>query len=314
MNERRYKDETDWNDLLRKPEKLFGYSYVYFLAILIVIGLLYIANINTAGRNSVMPAAAGDSSTIVQDVPLQSPRTVPPIDIMKASVPGPDLIAKGSELFKAQCSSCHGEGGLGDGPTASMLNPKPRSFHSLAGWKNGSKIAQMYTTLEEGIPGSAMPSYKHLTPAERIALIHFIRSLVPGQPEDSAVELRQLDQTFGLSKGMNVAGQIPVKKAMRLAIDEEKLTIEKVNRGMAAYNRFDGDGPALVWRLTRDQEKTFVGILKNPEMLLSADSFMKRVSANPDHYGFHPAVVRLSQKELDMLLETLRMYAKMMER
>ena len=47
-----YKDEIDWQDLIRKPEKLFGYSYFYVLVVLVGIGLLYIWNLNTIGKNA----------------------------------------------------------------------------------------------------------------------------------------------------------------------------------------------------------------------------------------------------------------------
>src|SRR5262245_63519482 len=37
-------------------------------------------------------------------------------------------LAKGKETFKANCATCHGEGGKGDGPTGQGLQPPPRDF------------------------------------------------------------------------------------------------------------------------------------------------------------------------------------------
>jgi mono/diheme cytochrome c family protein len=37
-------------------------------------------------------------------------------------------LAKGKETFKANCATCHGEGGKGDGPAGQGLNPPPRDF------------------------------------------------------------------------------------------------------------------------------------------------------------------------------------------
>jgi len=34
----------------------------------------------------------------------------------------------GATTFKALCATCHGETGLGDGPGAAALDPKPRTF------------------------------------------------------------------------------------------------------------------------------------------------------------------------------------------
>ena len=36
--------------------------------------------------------------------------------------------AAGKQAFVTNCSSCHGEGGKGDGPVGAVLNPKPRDF------------------------------------------------------------------------------------------------------------------------------------------------------------------------------------------
>jgi mono/diheme cytochrome c family protein len=308
------KDEIDWKDLMKRPEKLFGYSYIYFIMVLIGIGVLYISNINTTARNTLLPAMSGDSSAMVQDIQLQSPRVVPPVDIMKASIPAGDIIEKGSGLFKMNCSSCHGDDGLGDGPTAAMLDPKPRNFHSLSGWKNGSKITQIYTTLENGIPESAMPAYNYLAPADRIAMIHFVRTLTPEQPKDSEPELRQLEQTYRLSEGMNVAGQIPVKKALQVMIKEEAATVEAAKKGIEVFDHLDGDGAELLHRMSNNKERVIAGLLKKSGMLAGTDNFIRLVSSDPDQYGFRPAVIRLSEDELQLLVETLRTCSKEMRR
>ncbi|RMH04800.1 MAG: cytochrome c [Planctomycetota bacterium] len=36
--------------------------------------------------------------------------------------------AKGEEIFATVCSTCHGKSGLGDGPGAAALDPKPRNY------------------------------------------------------------------------------------------------------------------------------------------------------------------------------------------
>src|SRR5215470_4732910 len=42
--------------------------------------------------------------------------------------PSPDNLAKGKELFNANCAPCHGADGSGNGPAAASLNPKPADF------------------------------------------------------------------------------------------------------------------------------------------------------------------------------------------
>src|SRR4051812_46398683 len=67
----------------------------------------------------------------------------------------PQLVAKGKELFSVNCATCHGPEGMGNGPAAGALVPKPRNFHSTEGWKNGRKVTDIFLTLKTGVPGSA---------------------------------------------------------------------------------------------------------------------------------------------------------------
>jgi caa(3)-type oxidase subunit IV len=97
----------------------------------------------------------------------------------------PQLVAHGKELFQQQCVACHGAEGQGNGPAASALNPPPRNFTATTGWKNGRKVAMVFKTLKEGIPGSAMASFATLASDDRWALDHYVLSLNSTAPEAS---------------------------------------------------------------------------------------------------------------------------------
>ncbi|MCE9501384.1 MAG: cytochrome c [Leptospira sp.] len=72
-------------------------------------------------------------------------------------------LQKGKELYAMNCASCHGEKGIGDGPAAAALNPKPRNYKAPAAeWKNGNTEAGITKTLKNGLPGTNMVAYKHL--------------------------------------------------------------------------------------------------------------------------------------------------------
>jgi mono/diheme cytochrome c family protein len=292
-----YKDEIDWRALVRTPEKLFGYSYFYVLAILVVMGLLYVWNLNAIGRNAVNATVLHDSTALIKDIPLRSPRLIPPVDIMKVGVSSPELVNKGRELFKANCTTCHGDNGQGDGPSASMLNPKPRNFHSIDSWKNGSKVTQMYKTLEEGIPGGGMASYNYMPPEDRFALIHFIRTFANNQPNDSLNDLKQLDATYQLAKGMDVAGQIPIKKALTI-IEKENASndthIQTVAKQITGSDNFGAD---LLKHVSFDENKVVTSVVHMKSGVRNVDDFIKIVSADPIQYGFKAGVVRLSTNE-----------------
>jgi cytochrome c oxidase cbb3-type subunit I/II len=79
----------------------------------------------------------------------------------------------GKALFAANCASCHGDRGFGDGPTAGVLVPPPTNFN-LKEPTQGRALE----VLEKGIPGTAMPPWRsQLDEEQRHALAGFVRSL-----------------------------------------------------------------------------------------------------------------------------------------
>ena len=86
-------------------------------------------------------------------------------------------------LYREHCAQCHGIVGNGAGPTSSFLNPYPRDFR-LGKFKfKSTKLGQPPTdedlrrTLLNGIPGSAMPSFRTLKQDEIDALIDYVKYL-----------------------------------------------------------------------------------------------------------------------------------------
>jgi len=87
-----------------------------------------------------------------------------------------ELIATGAAIYAANCASCHGSEGLGNGASGLKLAVKPRNLHDqvASGWKNGPSILQMYETLDKGL--GSMPAFPGLDPEKRYAVIHYIHA------------------------------------------------------------------------------------------------------------------------------------------
>jgi mono/diheme cytochrome c family protein len=293
----KYRDEIDFRELRRSPGRLFGYSYVYILVTLVGLGVYYINRLNAVGSNAVAPVMARDSSVFVTDIPLQSPAVLPPVDIMAVSVPNDSLLRKGRELFKANCTSCHGDNGLGDGPAGLALNPKPRNFHSQNGWTNGPKLSQIYRTLEEGIVRNGMASYNYLPPADRVALAHVIRSFMSGPPMDSKEELMALETTYQLSKGTVRPGQIPIRRAAGLYVHEESAAISRASSEAAALAQSQEPGAKLLTAALLDPERGMRALASLRRSITGPDDLMRAVTGDPASMGFRPGVASLNAAE-----------------
>lgn len=87
----------------------------------------------------------------------------------------PDL-KRGAALFQAQCASCHGASGGGDGPLAAKLDPPPIAFTDRERARSRSVMA-LYQVVSQGVTGTSMPSFATLPDEDRWALAFFAGTL-----------------------------------------------------------------------------------------------------------------------------------------
>jgi cytochrome c oxidase cbb3-type subunit 2/cytochrome c oxidase cbb3-type subunit I/II len=91
----------------------------------------------------------------------------------KVAAPSSQILGQGAKVFLQNCAPCHGERGDGKGATAVNLLPKPANFKLKQ-----PDLNYVLQVLRDGIPGTAMPSWKDQIPeADRRALAEFVRSL-----------------------------------------------------------------------------------------------------------------------------------------
>jgi len=93
-------------------------------------------------------------------------------------------------LFREHCVHCHGITGDALGPTGVFLKPYPRDYRQgLYKFKSTPSNtppteADLVRTLHEGIPGTAMPSFKLLPQIELDSLVEYVKYLsMRGQTE-----------------------------------------------------------------------------------------------------------------------------------
>jgi mono/diheme cytochrome c family protein len=91
-----------------------------------------------------------------------------------ASNPG-DLqeeVSRGGALFAANCASCHGAAGRGDGKASSSLMPKPANLTAAR-----FSDQRLSSVLWNGIVGSSMPPWRQLPTEDLRALVAYVDSL-----------------------------------------------------------------------------------------------------------------------------------------
>lgn len=90
-----------------------------------------------------------------------------------------DSLTRGAALYAANCASCHGDGGMGDGPAGSALDPAPAPVAHTSQMMADDYL--FWRISEGGIPfGTSMPVWNILDAQSRWDLVNYIRALGTG--------------------------------------------------------------------------------------------------------------------------------------
>lgn len=131
-------------------------------------------------------------------------------------------LVEGRNQYMQHCLHCHGVSGDGNGPTARFLNPRPRDYRQgifkFQSTKLGLKPqrSDLVHILEQGIPGTYMPSFVLLGPEKLAVIADYVRWLsirgnfeiqlsdaiaASGATESDVISALQNDDTKKLSRG-----------------------------------------------------------------------------------------------------------------
>ena len=95
-------------------------------------------------------------------------------------IPGDkESLERGSELYTVNCASCHGDGGMGDGPAGSALDPAPSPIAHSSQMMADDYL--FWRISEGGVPfGTSMPAWTFFDEQSRWDLVNYMRALGDG--------------------------------------------------------------------------------------------------------------------------------------
>lgn len=91
----------------------------------------------------------------------------------------PETIERGRATFQANCAICHGSRGLGDGPQAFLLQPRPVNLQLHVPQHAEGEV---YYWIGEGVAGTGMPAWKEtLDETKRWEVVRYLQALASGK-------------------------------------------------------------------------------------------------------------------------------------
>lgn len=142
--------------------------------ILLVIPMLLLAA--CASQDGGMGPGMGGNGMMERhhaEIPAEYAGLTNPIPADKES------LERGSELYTVNCVSCHGDGGMGDGPAGSALDPAPSPIAHSSQMMADDYL--FWRISEGGVPfGTSMPAWAVIDEQSRWDLINYMRALGDG--------------------------------------------------------------------------------------------------------------------------------------
>lgn len=178
INEQEYEEMIEFSQqvlqLTEKSAKLLKDSPNLISEIRMLIDL-----INKKGAEAAVNIAAGQiKDEIIQVTGLKTAPGIWPSRL------------NGQKLYAANCASCHGIKGDGNGLNAVGLDPEPTNFLDNELMKEISPY-QAYNTIKLGVPGTAMVPFSDLKEDEYWDLAFYVKSLRFNNKDTDTAKLRK---------------------------------------------------------------------------------------------------------------------------
>ncbi len=161
--------------------------------------------------------------------------------------------ATGHKLYSANCASCHGDRGIGDGPAASTLSMKPPAIGSRDSIPDLT-AALTFNVVSVGIGGTPMPAFSEsLTAQQRWEVVNYVYAL---RGEAMLLPSAAPDATSVAADSAAQSVKALLDSAMAFAVAGK--TAEAGDRAFDAYIAFEpletpvrAKKPALVTKMER---------------------------------------------------------------
>lgn len=183
-------------------------------------------------------------------------------------------LERGATLYATNCASCHGDGGMGDGPAGSALDPAPAAVAHSSQMMADDYL--FWRISEGGTPfNTSMPPWKVLDEQARWDMVNYMRALgagtvkpasgMGGQAYDPDVQATQQAEILAqaVEQGVVTQEEANTFKLVHDAVEQYRSGHPEVmNSGGSATEREAAILAALVDEkiITRAQADAFTGI------------------------------------------------------